>query len=135
MMVGLMWHWSFPINKPLWTSSYVVFTAGMGAVTLATCMWLIDEHGVRWWTKPFVPFGLNPMIAFLGSGLMARLIYSMWKVEYQGEVVSAQSAIFRSLFASWLAPRTASLLFAICFVLIWMGILTILKRRNIILKV
>ena len=76
MMAGLMWHWSFPINKSLWTSSYVLFTAGMGAVTLATCMWIIDEHRVTGWTKPFVIYGMNPIVAFVGSGIMARLIYS-----------------------------------------------------------
>ena len=67
-----------PINKSIWTSSYVVFTAGMGAVTLATCMWLIDGLGLRRWTFPFVVYGTNPMLAFLGSGLMARCISSLW---------------------------------------------------------
>ena len=56
-----MWHWSFPINKSLWTSSYVLFTAGMAAVALATCMWIIDEHRVTGWTKPFVIYGMNPI--------------------------------------------------------------------------
>jgi predicted acyltransferase len=78
MMLGLMWHWSFPINKSLWTSSYVLFTAGMAAVTLATCMWIIDEHRVTGWTKPFVVYGMNPIVAFVGSGIMARLIYSVF---------------------------------------------------------
>ena len=63
MVAGLMWNWSFPINKNLWTSSYVVFTAGIGCATLATIMWLIDEHGIRWWTKPFVIYGMNPIVA------------------------------------------------------------------------
>src|SRR4030088_3596350 len=54
MMIGLMWNWSFPINKNLWTSSYVVFTAGMACVSLATIMWIVDHYNIRWWTKPFV---------------------------------------------------------------------------------
>ena len=135
MVAGAMWDWVFPINKPLWTSSYVVFTAGMACVALGVCMWLIDEHRVTAWTKPFVPFGLNPMIAFVGSGLMARLIYSIWKVEYEGRLISVQAAIHRSLFASWLPPKAASLLFALSFVMIWLGILALLQRRNIILKI
>jgi predicted acyltransferase len=135
MVIGLMWSWVFPINKNLWTSSYVVFTAGMACVTLATCMWVIDVHKVRWWTKPFVIYGLNPMIAFLGSGLMARLIYSIIKVSYHGHDVSLQSAIYETLYASWLSPLNASLLFAVSFVLVWFGILAMLYRRNIVLKV
>ena len=135
MVIGLVWSWVFPINKNLWTSSYVVFTAGMACVTLATCMWVIDVHKVRWWTKPFVIYGLNPMIAFLGSGLMARLIYSIINVSYHGHDVSLQSAIYEALYASWLSPLNASLLFAVSFVLVWFGILAMLYRRNIVLKV
>jgi predicted acyltransferase len=135
MVLGLMWSWVFPINKNLWTSSYVVFTGGMACVALATCMWVIDGHKVRWWTTPFVIYGVNPMIAFLGSGLMARLIYSIIKVPYGGKEVSLQSAIYQALYASWLSPHNASLLFAVSFVLVWLGILTVLYRKNIVLKV
>jgi predicted acyltransferase len=135
MVVGLMWNWSFPINKSLWTSSYVMFTGGMGAITLATCVWLVDVREVRWWTKPFVIYGMNPILAFVGSGVMARIIYSLIKVPYGGEIVSLQTAMYEAAFASWLEPRNASLAFAVCIVLFWLGILTILYRRKIFLKV
>lgn len=135
MMVGLMWHWSFPINKGLWTSSYVVFTAGMAAVSIATITWIIDVQGVTWWTRPLVIYGVNPIVAFVGSGLMARLIYSLWKVEVDGKQVSVQAVVYKTVFASWLEPRNASLAFAICFVLFWYAILAVLYRRNLILKV
>lgn len=135
MMLGLMWNWVFPINKNLWTSSYVLFTAGMAAVTLATVMWIVEHYNVRWWTKPFVIFGVNPIVAFAGSGVMARLIYTLWKVDYQGKSQSIQSVIYQSAFQSWLPPRVASLAFALTFVLIWLGILTVMYRRNVILKV
>jgi predicted acyltransferase len=135
MMLGLMWNWSFPINKNLWTSSYVIFTAGMACVALATVMWLVDYCNVRWWTKPFVVFGVNPIVAFVGSGVLARLIYTLWHVNYQGKSVAVQDAIYQIVFLPWLPPRVASLAFAISFVLLWYGILTVLYRRNIILKV
>ena len=135
MMIGLMWHWSFPINKGLWTSSYVVFTAGMAAVSIATITWIIDVQGVTWWTRPLVIYGVNPIVAFVGSGLMARIIYSLWKVEFDGKQVSVQAVVYKSVFASWLEPRNASLAFAICFVLFWYAILAVLYRRNLILKV
>ncbi len=135
MMTGLMWHWSLPINKGLWTSSYVVFTAGMACVTLATISWVIDVMGVTWWTRPLVIYGMNPLVAFVGSGMMARTIYTLWKVEYGGQVVPVEAAIYQSVFASWLEPRNASLAFAVCFVLTWYGILWVLWRRKIFLKV
>lgn len=135
MVLGSMWNWVFPINKNLWTSSYVLFTAGMATVVLATVMWLVEHYNVRWWTKPFVIFGVNPIVAFVGSGVMARLIYTLWKVDYDGKSQSIQSVIHQVLFLSWLPPRLASLAFAVTFVLFWLGILTVMYRRNIILKV
>jgi predicted acyltransferase len=134
MMVGLIWHWVFPINKNLWTSSYVVFTAGLAGVTLATCMWLIDVHGIRWWTKPFVVFGVNPIAAFVGAGFFSRLIFTLVRVPYQGKMVSAQAAVYQSAFASWLAPRNASLLFALCYVLLFLWLMWELYRREILIK-
>ena len=135
MMVGLMWNWAFPINKNLWTSSYVIFTAGMACVAIATIMWIVDYCNVKWWTKPFVIYGVNPIVAFVGSGVLARLIYTLWHVNYQGHSVALQDAIYQIVFLPWLPPRVASLAFALSFVLLWYGIIKVLYRRNIILKV
>ena len=135
MMIGLMWHWSFPINKNLWTGFCVAFRAGMACVSLATIMWLVDLQNWRWWTKPFVIYGVNPMVAFVGSAIMARLLYSILKVNHDGQRISLESALYQSAFASWLSPVNASLAFAVTFVLFWYGVLAVLYRRNIILKV
>jgi predicted acyltransferase len=135
MMAGLMWNWAFPINKSLWTSSYVIFTAGMACVSIATIMWIVDYCNVKWWTKPFVVYGVNPIVAFVGSGVLARLIYTLWHVSYHGQSVAIQDAIYQIVFLPWLPPRVASLAFAMSFVVLWYGILTVLYRRNIILKV
>jgi predicted acyltransferase len=135
MMVGLMWHWVFPINKSLWTSSYVVFTAGLAALSLSTIMWIVDFQKIRGWTKPFVIYGVNPIIAFVGSGVMARCIYSIFKVTSDGKRIPLQAWLYETFFASWLSPVNASLAFALAFVLFWYGILYVLYRKNIILKV
>ena len=135
MMAGLMWNWVFPINKGIWTSSYVVFTAGMACVSLATIMWIVDVHGVKKWTQFFVIYGTNPLVAFVGSGLMARLIYSVIHVQFRGSDTSLQAAIYQSAFASWLSPVNASLAFALSFVGIWFGLLYVLYRRRIFWKV
>jgi predicted acyltransferase len=135
MVAGLIWNWVFPINKNIWTSSYVLFTAGMAAAALATCIWLIDALGVRRWARPFEVFGVNPLLAFVGSGMMARLIYSVIRVPYEGETAPVQRVIYETVFASWLSPRNASLLFAVTFVLFWLGLLWILYRRRVYLRV
>ena len=116
MMIGSMWHWVFPINKSLWTSSYVLFTAGLACVSL-------------------VVYGLNPMVAFVGSGVLARCIYSIFKVTKDGKPIAVQAWIHQTFFASWLSPINASLAFAVTFVLFWYGILYLLYKRNIVFKV
>jgi len=135
LVIGLIWHWVFPINKSLWTSSYVVFCGGMALVTLATCMWVIDVRQIRRWTTFFVIYGTNPMIAFLGSGLMARLTVTLLKVETADGPESVQWVVFQSVFAPILEPRLASLGYAVTFVLLWFVILWALWRRKIFLKV
>src|SRR3954453_1647894 len=102
MVAGELWHWVFPINKNLWTSSYVVFTAGFACVALATCIWLVDVVHVSGWTRPFVIYGVNPLVAFAGSGLMARTIDSLWHVTVNGQRTSVHGASFDLFFASWI---------------------------------
>ncbi len=136
MVAGLMWNWSFPINKNIWTSSYVVFTAGMACASIATIMWIIEHNNVKWWTKPFVIYGVNPIVAFVGSGVLARIIYTLWKVDYDGTPTSVQAVMYRELFAPMFEdPRTASFAMAFATVLFWYGILAILYRKKIFLKV
>jgi len=107
----------------------------MAAVAIATIMWIVDVHQVRGWTKPFVIYGMNPMVAFVGSGVMARCIYSIFKVNYGGKEIPLEAAIYQSMFASWLEPVNASLAFAITFVMFWFMVLYVLYRKRIFFKV
>jgi predicted acyltransferase len=135
MVIGMMWNWSFPINKNIWTSSYVVFTAGMGCVTLATVMWIVDWLNVRGWTKPWVIYGMNPIVAFVGSGVLARCIYTLWKIPYEGKPTPVETVIYKEAFAPWLEPRNASLAMALATVVFWFAILAWMYRKRIFLKV
>jgi predicted acyltransferase len=135
VLLGWLWHQSFPINKPLWTSSYVVLTGGMASLCLALCHWLIDIKGFRRWALPFVVFGVNALAAVFLSGLVARVM-TIWKVSRAGgSQVTLKNFLYDTLFASWASPINASLLFALCFVLVFLGLMTVLYRRKIFIKV
>ena len=113
----------------------MLFTGGVAATTLATCTWLVDVVGMRWWTPPWTWFGRNPLIAFVGSGMMARTIYSLIRIpQADGSSLSLQRVIYESAYASWLPPRDASLLFGVSFVALWAVILWALDRRRIYWK-
>ena len=134
MMTGLMWHWSFPIAKNIWTSSYVLFTAGCGAVALATCMFIIDEKKIIGWTKFFVVYGVNPLFAFVASGVIGRFLYTLLRVPAETGAVPLQGWLFEHLYAPWLEPRDASLLFALTWVAVFYVMLAVMYRRNIVIK-
>ncbi len=134
-IAGTVWSWFFPINKGLWTSSFTLFTAGAGELVLGACIWLIDVKKSRGWTAPFVVYGVNPILAYVGAGLMARLIYSVIRVPLRGETVSLQKWMFETLYAPWLPPKLASLAFALTFVLVWLAILWPFWKKGIYLKV
>jgi predicted acyltransferase len=134
LVAGLAWHAVFPINKNLWTSSYVVFTAGMALHFLATCYWVVDVRGFQRWSRPFLVFGVNAIAAFFLSGVMARIL-NLVKLPATPDPISLKAWIFNHGFASWLSPVNASLAFALCFVLFWIGMMEVLYRRRIFIKV
>src|SRR5437899_6411074 len=137
MIVGWCWNPWFPINKSLWTSSYVFFTAGLALQFLALCYWLIDIKGYKRWTKPFVIFGVNAIVLFVGTGMMARLmgmnygfmgrLSSLLHItKADGSPQALQPFIYNHLFDSWLSPNNASLAFAISFILMWLLLMWLL---------
>ncbi len=127
--VGLAWGVAFPINKNLWTSSYVVFTAGAAILLLAVCYWLIDVRGWKQWAKPAVVLGVNPLAAYVFSSLLANLL-RVWPSE-----VSAQARIYEGLFAGWLSPVNASLAYAIGYLGVWWLVMALLYRARVFIKI
>jgi predicted acyltransferase len=133
IILGTIWGWVFPINKALWTSSYVVFTAGMACQMLAVCYFLIDVKGYRKWATPFVVYGMNAIAAFWLSGAFARVM-NLIKLDDGGNQVALKTYIFKHYYLSWASPINASLAFAITYVLFWLGIMWIMYRKQIFIK-
>jgi len=128
----------FPINKNLWTSTYVLFTAGMALLMLAaTYYWVYVRHRDGW-ARPFSVFGTNAIFAFFGSTLLAKIaILTRWTPSggAAGETITLQQWLFRHLFGSWLPDYVASLAFALAYVVLWWGLTALLYRRRVFLKI
>lgn len=135
VVIGWCWNSFFPINKSLWTSSYVMFTAGMALQFLAFCYWLIDIKGYKRWTKPFVIFGVNALALFVGSGLLARIFGLIHTTRMNGNAGNLQTWIFEHLFLSWASPINASLAYAVSYIFFWLFLMWLLYRKNIYIKV
>jgi predicted acyltransferase len=130
IIIGWAWGAWFPINKALWSSSYTVFTAGMALQFLALCYWLVDIKGYRRWTKPFVIFGVNAIAVYVLSSIMATAL-DTWRISG----VTIKEFLYNNLFASWASPVNASLMWAVTYVLFWLGMMALLYRRKIFIKV
>jgi predicted acyltransferase len=117
LVAGTIWGWYFPINKALWTSSYVLVAAGWDLLLLAVLQATIRSD--RYW-KPVLIFGMNPMVVFFFSGLIPRVL-GMVKIGDQGLTSWIYSQGIEPLFADKI---NASLAGALIYVLIWAGILS-----------
>jgi len=137
VLTAIGWGWSFwfPINKSLWTSSYVVYTAGLALCFLGFCYWLIDIKGYRRWAKAFVIFGVNALALFVFSGLMAKLLGIIKVTSAEGKEISLQKWIFDSVFLPLASPINASLMYAVSFILLWLFLMWLLYRKRIFIKV
>lgn len=131
---GLLWHQVFPINKQLWTSSFVVFTAGAALLAFGFIYLWLDILGWRRCALPFLVYGSNAILVFVGSGLMARTLMTI-QVSHGGEHVSLYAFMYRQGLAVWAGPMLGSLLFPLALLLFWFGVLYHLYRRRILIKI
>jgi predicted acyltransferase len=107
----------------------------MALQLLAFCYWLIDLKNYRRWAKPFLIFGTNALALYFLAELTERITSVINVTRADGSKVDLRTLIYENLFASWAQPINASLMFAICTVLLWLGVMTILYRRRIFIKV
>ena len=135
VLLGLLWDLQFPINKALWTSSYVLYTGGLATIILALSYWIIDVNKYNRFTKPFVVYGVNAITVFFLSGLLPKTL-NMFKIAMpNGKEVGAQTWLYQTYFTPHFTPINASFAWAITYILFWYVILYIMYNRNIIIKV
>lgn len=134
--LGLTWDLVFPINKKIWTSSYVLYTSGIGMLFLGVVYWLVDILGYKRWTKPFVVYGMNALFAYILSGIVAKLMIYIKVNKTGGEAISLKSWFFADVVSPMFSSTmNASLLFAILNVLLIWAFCWILYRNKIFIKV
>ena len=133
---GLLWNTVFPINKQLWTSSYVLYTSGLALLVFGVLYGWIDIKGHRRATLPFVVYGTNALVVFAVSGLLARTLNAIHTTDASGNAVNIKawlwSTVFEPAFAS---PYNASLAHAIAYVLLLLGFAWLLYSHKIFIKV
>lgn len=137
LALGSIWAFVFPINKPLWTSSYVLYTAGWATLVFAFLIFVIDYKKVDSWSRPFVHFGSNPLFIFVFSGIYAKTISYLIKVPVADspEPISLYNYLFTRVFAPIFGNMNGSLLFAISHIIVFWLLCYLLYRNKIFIKI
>jgi predicted acyltransferase len=137
--LGILWNVAFPINKALWTSSYVVYAAGIALLLLGILYFVIDYKEMKGWIMPFLVFGVNPMVVFFFSGIIPRALNGI-KVPHPTNPAHDPIGLQNYLYTYQIAPhfsdpRMASLAGALIYLGIWFAILFVFYRKRMIFKV
>ena len=135
VVFGLIWDLFFPINKALWTSSFVLYAGGLATIGLALCYWLIDVQGYKKGTTPLVVYGVNAITVFFLSGLIPRILTLIMVNMPDGTRVNSIVWMYETFYTPYFTPINASLAGAVTFILIWLLILWVMFKRKIIVKV
>ncbi|HEY2496343.1 MAG TPA: heparan-alpha-glucosaminide N-acetyltransferase domain-containing protein [Candidatus Angelobacter sp.] len=131
LVLGYLWGLSFPINKKLWTSSYVLFAAGWSLLILSACYYALEMKKWRGnWTFPWLVVGTNAITAYVLSELLSTTV-TVIKVRQE----SFQHYVYRSFFSHIVTHAFGSLMYSICFVIVCWIPVYVLYRKKIFIKV
>ncbi len=128
--LGIVWGQFFPIIKALWTSSYVLYTAGLALLIFSILIYVLDIVKVTKWAYPFRVFGLNPLFSYALSGLVVRLIIYVFKFQDTNIGTWTYDNFFQIIFGDYLGSLAYAIFFAL---IIWLFAL-ILYKKNIVIK-
>lgn len=134
LIIGWAWGLTFPINKNLWTSSFVLWTGGLALLLLALCYWLIEVKRLKKWATPFEIFGLNAIAAYFLHIFFLKIQAMIHILRIDGSPGNLRIYLSEHLFG-WASLQNASLMYAISYVLFWLLILGILYRKKIYIKI
>lgn len=133
-LLGWIWGLYLPINKSLWTSSYVLYTGGLAMLLLAFLLWIIDVLGYKKWAMPTVHFGMNPLFIFVLSGIYVRILY-MIKIPIDGKVINGYKYLYEHIFVPLAGNMQGSLLFAISHLFLFWLLVYFLYKKRIFIKI
>jgi predicted acyltransferase len=134
LVIGIIWDVAFPINKKLWTSSYVLFSSGWGLILLAGCYELIEVRGIKRWGKAFEIMGLNAIALFIPSVLLIK-ITAKTQIGTGENAISIYNWIYQNIFASWAGNLNGSFLFALVTLFLWYGVAVLMYHKRWFIKV
>jgi len=136
LVAGIIWGAWFPVNKPIWTSSFVLYVTGAGLLVFAMLYWFADGLKYRWWCGPFKVYGTNALFAYCMSVALSRTIKQLiFITDAAGLRVNLKDYLFGNFVAPvFSSPYNSSAAWAVITVIFWFCILSLLYKKNIFIK-
>jgi predicted acyltransferase len=133
-VLGTAWSFVLPINKALWTGSYVALTAGICLLLLAAGYWIMELRGLKSWAKPLQIAGVNALTLYvLSAGIQRVLVYGRIRGE-DGTAVRLRYLIYDDLVRPWMPGEPGALVFAGVILLVCFSVVAVLHRNRIFIK-
>jgi predicted acyltransferase len=135
IFISMFWDMVLPINKNLWSSSYVAYAGGVALIVFSMCYYLVDIKGNKKFVTPALVYGMNAITVYFLSGMTGRIMNLISLSNSEGKIINLKSWLYDSLFTWWLQPVNASFAWAVTYVLFWLGIMWIFYRKKIFIKI
>jgi predicted acyltransferase len=132
--LSFVWDIVFPINKGLWTGSYVLITTGLAILVLHLLYDWIDVSKTKVWHKAFEIFGINALSAFFLSSLFSKILNIPFLNAGNGKQIGLKTFLYTQYFTSYFSPYNASFAWALSYTLIWLIFFYFLYKRNVFIK-
>ena len=135
MLAGRLLHPYFPINKNLWSSTFVLFTGGFAMLLLALCYAAVDLRGWKWWATPWLVFGTNAILAFALAAMVAETSIDFEFAGTGGRAQTLHGWVYNIFFVPFMNPKNASLGFAVFFVALILALLWPLYYKKVFVRI
>lgn len=124
----------YPINKNLWTSTYVLMTSGLAIISFCILERTNEENKESVWMNPFLVFGTNALALYFGSGILSRLLNIPFIENAAGKKIGLKIYLYGNYFTPYFGKLNASLLWGVFYLFLWWLLLLVLYRKKIFIK-
>lgn len=134
LFTGLLLSYGIPLNKKVWSPTFVLVTCGFGSLLFALLLWIIDVKGAKKWSVFFESFGVNPLFVYVLADFFAILLGDI-RFYNGSEVVSLQGYFYHNALLPFFVPEFASLIYALLFVMLIWVFAHFLYKKKIYIKI
>lgn len=135
IILGLIWSMWLPINKNLWTSSYVLLTVGLALIVYSILYYLVEILNYKNIFKPFIVFGMNAITVYVLSIVVAKLINLPKFISNDGNSYHVKALFYKEILAPIFGNYNASIVYAFLYMSVWCGLMWILYHKKIFIKI